>query len=134
MVMLRGALVTPRGIVMPRPLRLMTSPFSEEGAALQLGQPWVGDPSKLTDAQIKRTKALIEAARAAKGTLGTVINPKSKRGAPMPAIAKKVAETISGKLSPEERLARRRAAAEKYRAARRARPEYLAYLARLGAA
>lgn len=106
------------------------SPFSKYGVAMQQVQPWVGDPSKLSDAQIARTKALISAAKAAAGTYGTVINPKT--GKPMPAIAAKVRDTITGKLTPEEKLRRRREAAKRYREARRKRPEYLAYLARLG--
>lgn len=114
MVVLKAGTVriTPRGIELVRPLRLMISPFAKEGAAMQWAQPWVGRPDKLKPAQIKRTKALAEAAKAAKGTFGTVTNPKT--GRPMPAIAAKVAETIAGKLAPEERLRRRREAARKY--------------------
>jgi len=130
MTVLREALVTPRGIVLVRPLRLMVSPFSKYGVALQTVQPWTGDPSKLSDAQIARTKALISAAKAAAGTYGTVINPKT--GKPMPAIAAKVRDTITGKLTPEEKIRRRREAAKRYREKKRTRPEYLAYLARLG--
>lgn len=130
MAVLRHALVTPRGIVLLRPLRLMYSPFSKHLCALQTVQPWVGDPSKLSDAQIARTKALIEAAKRAAGTYGTVMNPKT--GRPMPAIAAKVAEIIAGKLSPEEKVKRRREAAAKYREKKKMRPEYIAYLARIG--
>jgi len=131
MTVLRNALVTPAGIVLVRPLRLMTSPFKKEGVALQITQPWVGDPSKLSDTQIARTKALITAAKAAVGTFGTVFNPAT--GRMMPNIAAKVRDTITGKLTPETRLEHRRASAKRYREAKRARPEYLAYLARLGA-
>ncbi len=131
MAVLREALVTPRGIVLVRPLRLMMSPFAKEGVALQTTQPWVGHPERLSPSQIDRTKALIEAAKGAKGTYGTVYNPKT--GKMMPAIAKKVQETIRGKLTPEEKIKRRREFAARYREARRKRPEYLAYLAKLGA-
>ncbi|MEM2265515.1 MAG: hypothetical protein QW687_01600 [Candidatus Hadarchaeales archaeon] len=126
MTVLRQALVTPRGIVLPRPLRLMVSPFRREGVALQTCQPWVGNPAALTAAQVKRTAALIKAATAAKGTYGVVFNPRT--GRMMPAIAKKVQETIEGKLTPEERIAHRRMFAERYRISRRARAEYQAYL------
>jgi hypothetical protein len=130
MAVLRGALVTPRGIVLPRPLRLMMSPFAAEGVAVQQTQTWVGRPDLLSPAQIARTRALTEAARAARGTYGVVTNPAT--GRPMPAIAAKVRDTISGRLSPEERIARRRAAAAKYREAERARPSYLAWKAMAG--
>jgi hypothetical protein len=132
MAVLKEALVTPRGIVLVRPLRLLMSPFSKEGVALQTTQPWVGDPSKLSPAQITRTRALITAAGAAKGTYGTVHNPAT--GKMMPAIAAKVRDTISGKLDLGTKLAHRRAAATAYASRRRQRPEYLAYLAKLGAA
>jgi len=118
--------------VLVRPLRLMVSPFNKYGVAIQTCQPWVGDPSKLSEAQVKRTGELIKAAKAAAGTYGTVINPKT--GKPMPAIAAKVRDTIAGKLTPEEKLRRRRAAAKRYREAKRKRPEYIAYLALLKAA
>jgi len=131
MTVLREALVTPRGIVLVRPLRLMMSPFSKYGVAMQTTQPWVGHPEKLSDAQIARTKALISAAKAAAGTFGTVLNPAT--GKMMPAIAAKVRDTITGKLTPEERVRRRREFAKRYREKKRTRPEYLAYLARLGA-
>lgn len=130
MAVLKEALVTPQGIVLVRPLRLMASPFSKHGVAMQTTQPWVGDPSKLSPAQIARTKALITAAKAAAGTYGVVYNPAT--GKMMPAIAEKVRDTITGKLAPEERVRRRREAAKKYREKKRARPEYLAYLAKLG--
>lgn len=129
MAVLKDALVTPRGIVLVRPLRLMMSPFAKEGVALQTTQPWVGDPSKLSPKQIERTKALTSAAKGAAGTFGTVLNPKT--GKLMPAIAAKVRDTITGKLTPAARLRARRAAAKRYAAARRKRPEYLAYLAML---
>jgi hypothetical protein len=130
MAVLKNALVTPRGIVLIKPLRLMMSPFAKEGVAMQGTQPWVGDPSQLSPAQIARTKALISAAKAAAGTYGVVYNPAT--GKMMPAIAEKVRDTITGKLTPEERVRRRREAAKKYREKKRARPEYLAYLAKLG--
>jgi hypothetical protein len=130
MAVLREALVTPRGIVLVRPLRLMMSPFAKEGVALQTTQPWVGDPSKLSPKQIARTKALITAAKGAAGTYGTVYNPAT--GKMMPAIAAKVRDTIEGKLSPTERVEHRRAAAKAYRERKRARPEYISFLARLG--
>jgi hypothetical protein len=126
MAVLKEALVTPRGIVLVRPLRLLMSPFSKYGVAMQTTQPWVGDPSKLSLDQVKRTKALITAARAAAGTFGTVYNPAT--GKMMPAIAAKVRDTITGKLTPAERLEHRRAFAKRYREAKRKRPEYLAYL------
>jgi len=130
MAVLREALVTPRGIVLVRPLRLLMSPFAKEGVAMQVTQPWVGRPDLLSPAQIARTKALITAAKAAAGTFGVVFNPAT--GKMMPAIAGKVRDTISGKLAPAERLEHRRASAKAYRARRRERPEYLAYLAKLG--
>jgi len=132
MTVLKEARVTPRGIVLVRPLRLMMSPFSPHDVALQTTQPWVGHPERLSPAQIKRTKALIDAAKAAKGTYGTVFNPAT--GKMMPAIAAKVRDTITGKLTPEERIKRRREAAKRYREKRRKRPEYLAYLALLAKA
>jgi hypothetical protein len=131
MVVLRNALVTPRGIVLARPLRLMVSPFRKEGVALQTCQPWVGNPAALSPAQIKRTAALIKAAVAAKGTYGTVYNPKT--GRMMPAIAAKVRDTIEGKLTPEERIAHRRMFSERYRKEKRVRAEYQAYLTMLKA-
>jgi hypothetical protein len=130
MVLLKTALITPRGIVLERGLRLMMSPFHKLGVAMQTVQPWVGDPSKLSDKQIERTKALIEAAKAAAGTYGTVYNPRT--GRMMPAIAAKVQEKVTGKLTPEEKVKRRREASKAYREKKRKRPEYLAYLARVG--
>jgi hypothetical protein len=126
MAVLRNALVTPRGIVLTRPLRLMVSPFRKEGVALQSCQPWVGNPAALSPDQIRRTAALIKAATAAKGTFGTVYNPAT--GRMMPAIAAKVRDTIEGKLTPETRIAHRRAFAERYRKSKRVRAEYQAYL------
>lgn len=125
MAVLRHALVTPRGITMIRPLRLMVSPFKREMVALQTAQHWVGNPAALSPAQIRRTVALTSAATAARGTFGTVFNPAT--GRMMPAIAAKVRDTITGKISPEERIARRRAVAAAYREERRKRPEYIAY-------
>jgi hypothetical protein len=130
MTVLKEALVTPRGIVLERPLRLMMSPFAKEGVALQTTQPWVGDPSNLSPKQIARTKALIKAAKAAAGTYGKVYNPAT--GKMMPAIAAKVRDTIEGKLTPTERVEHRRAAAKASRERKRAKPGYLAYLAKLG--
>lgn len=89
---------------------------------MQASQPWVGRPDLLSPKQIARTKALTDAARAAKGTYGTVFNPAT--GRMMPALAGKVAETISGKLSPAERVSRARAAAAAYRARKRATAAY----------
>lgn len=131
MAVLREALVTPRGIVLVRPLRLMMSPFSKEGVAMQITQPWVGHPERLSPNQIARTRALITAAKAAVGTFGVVFNPAT--GKMMPAIAAKVRDTITGKLTPEEKVTKRREMAKRYREERRKRPEYLAYLAKLGA-
>ena len=131
MAVLRYGVVTPRGIVLTRPLRLMSSPFAREGAALQTVQPWVDRPDLLSAAQIARTKALTDAARAARGTFGVVFNPTT--GRMMPAIAGKVAATIAGKLSPEERIARRRAAAAAYAARKRTGAPYLAWKAMAGA-
>jgi len=125
MVLLKNALVTPRGIVLTRPLRLMVSPFAKEGVALQNTQPWVGRPDLLSPDQIARTKALAETAKSLRGTYGVVYNPRT--GRMMPAIAARVAEIIPGKLTPEERLSRRREAAARYREMKRARPEYQAW-------
>ena len=131
MALLRDALITPRGVALVRPLRLMVSPFKKEMVALQTAQPWVGNPAALSPAQIRRTVALTSAATAARGTFGTVFNPAT--GRMMPAIAAKVRETITGKIGPEERITRRRAAAARYAEARRRRPEYLAYKALVAA-
>jgi hypothetical protein len=113
MALLRHAYVTPRGIVLERPLRLMVSPFSPYGTAMQEAQPWTTNLMSLSKKQMDRIKALVEAAKAAKGTYGTVFNPRT--GRLMPAIAAEVAARISGKLTPEERLKRRREAAAAYR-------------------
>ena len=99
---------------------------------MQTTQPWVGHPERLSPSQTARTKALITAAKEAAGTFGVVFNPAT--GKMMPAIAAKVRDTITGKLTPEERAAKRRELAKRYREERRKRPEYLAYLAKLGAA
>jgi len=131
MAVLRNAVVTPRGIVMTRPLRLMSAPFAKEGAALQETQPWVGRPDLLSPAQIARTAALASAARAARGTYGTVFNPAT--GRMMPAIAGRVAETISGRLSPEARIAAARRAAEAGRARKQVGAPYLRWKAMSGA-
>lgn len=131
MAVLRYGVVTPRGIVLTRPLRLMSSPFAREGAALQTVQPWTDRPDLLSPAQIARTKALADAARGARGTFGVVFNPNT--GRMMPAIAGKVAATISGKLSPTERLSRSRAAAAAAAARKRTGAPYLAWKAMAGA-
>lgn len=90
---------------------------------MQVTQPWVDRPDLLSPAQIERTRALSEAAMAARGTFGVVFNPAT--GKMMPAIAGKVRDTIAGKLTPEERIRRAREAAARYRARKRARPAYL---------
>lgn len=122
MTVLREALVTPRGIVMPRPLRLMVSPFRVGQVALQRTQPWVGRPDLLSPAQLRRTKLLAETAKALRGTFGVGVNPKT--GLPIPMIALKVGELIPEKLTPAERIRRKRAAAKAYREKLHERPAY----------
>lgn len=132
MVVVRDVVLTSKGLQLMRGIRVMSSPFSESGGAIQNVQPWVGHPAALSSEQLRRTSALTSAATGAKGTFGTTINPRT--GRPMPAIAAKVRDTISGKLSPSEKLARRRAAYTKRIAAKHATPQYQAYLLKLRAA
>ncbi len=133
MVELKGARVTPDGIVLERGMRLMSSPFAASGAALQNLQPWVDNPQNLTDAQLETVGHLINAAKSNEGTTGTVENPRT--GRPMPRMAQAVKEhfedrgwTVDEETQREEAQER---AKERKREQRSGSAKYAAFKKRL---